>query len=76
MFTQIKDIKHIEQNFYSVVRVMPRSGTWGCWRESKTLVWGFAMAPHGLRDLGTVVFEVNVTLHSFRSFNQFDFIIG
>ena len=29
MFSQIKDRKHIEQNFHSVVRVMPRVGTWG-----------------------------------------------
>ena len=41
-----KDRKHIEQNFHSVARVMPRVGTWGCWGESKTLVLGFAMAPH------------------------------
>ena len=55
VFSQIKDRKHIEQNFHSIVRVMPRGGTWGCWRESKTLAWGFAMAPHRLLDLVTVV---------------------
>ena len=52
MFSQIKDRKHIEQNFHSVARVMPRGGTCGCWGgESKTLAWGFAMAPHRLRAL-------------------------
>ena len=50
MFSQIKDRKHIEQNFYSVAKVMPRGGTGGA-GESKTLAWGFAMAPHRLRAL-------------------------
>ena len=36
VFSQIKDRKHIEQNFYSVVRAMPRGGTWWFWGESKT----------------------------------------
>ena len=36
MFSQIKDIKHIEHNFHSVDRVMPRVGTWGCGGESKS----------------------------------------
>ena len=31
VFSQIKDRKHIEQNFYSVAKVMPRGGTVGCW---------------------------------------------
>ena len=31
MFSQIKDRKHIEQNFHSVAKVMPRVGTEGCW---------------------------------------------
>ena len=31
VFSQIKDRKHIEQNFYSVAKVMPRGGTAGCW---------------------------------------------
>ena len=30
-FLQIKDRKHIEQNFHSVAGVMPKGGTWGCW---------------------------------------------
>ena len=51
VFSQIKDRKHIEQNFYSVARVMPRGGTCGCWGESKTLAWDFAMEPHRLRAL-------------------------
>ena len=29
MFSQIKDQKHIEQNFHSVAKVMPRGGTAG-----------------------------------------------
>ena len=29
MFSQIKDRKHIEQNFYSVAKVMPPVGTGG-----------------------------------------------
>ena len=29
MFSQIKDRKHIEQNFHSVAKVMPRVGTVG-----------------------------------------------
>ena len=33
VFSQIKDRKHIEQNFHSVARVMPRAGTCGCWGE-------------------------------------------
>ena len=32
----------IEQNFYSVDRVMPQGGTWGA--GSKSLAWGFATA--------------------------------
>ena len=31
VFSQIKDRNHIEQNFYSVAKVMPRGGTAGCW---------------------------------------------
>ena len=31
VFSQIKDRKHIEQNFHSVAKVMPRDGTAGCW---------------------------------------------
>ena len=51
VFSQIKDRKHIEQNFHSVARVMPRGGTCGCWGESNILAWGFVMAPHRLRTL-------------------------
>ena len=33
VFSQIKDIKHIRQDFHSVPWVMPAPGfgTWGCW---------------------------------------------
>ena len=47
VFSPIKDRKHIEQNFYSVAGVMPQGWDLGCW-GSKTLAWGFAIAPHGL----------------------------
>ena len=50
MFSQIKDRKHIENYFHSVAKVMPRDGIGGL-GESKTLVWGFVMAPHRLRAL-------------------------
>ena len=58
VFLQIKDRKHIEQNFHSVAKVMPRGGTAGCWGESKTLAWGFAMAPHRLRALVYLILEI------------------
>ena len=53
VFSQIKDRKHIEQNFHSVARIMPQGGTWGAGEGvfKKTLVWGFAMAPNRLRAL-------------------------
>ena len=35
VFSQIKDRKHIEQNFDSVAKVMPRGGTSGCWGSKK-----------------------------------------
>ena len=56
-----KDRKHIEQNFYSVAKVMPQGGTAGMLGESKTLVWGFAMAPHRLRALVRIVFSKVLT---------------
>ena len=47
MFSQIKDRKHIEQNFYSVAGVMPHG--WDLRVLGvKTLAWGFAMVPHRL----------------------------
>ena len=58
MFSQIKDRKHIEQNFHSVAKVMSRVGLRDA-RESKTLAWGFAMAPHWLRALVYIVFVNN-----------------
>ena len=56
VFLQIKDRKHIEQNFHSVARIMGQGWDLGCWGgggggASKTLAWGFAMAPHRLRVL-------------------------
>ena len=30
-FSQMKDTKHIRQDFHSVAWVMPRGGTLGCW---------------------------------------------
>ena len=37
VFSQIKDIKHIERNFILLPGSCPRAGTWGCW-GSKILV--------------------------------------
>ena len=56
MFSQIKDMKRIEQNFHSVAFSFCCQGHapgWECrvMGESKTLAWGFAMAPHRLRAL-------------------------
>ena len=48
-FLQIKDRKHIEQNFDSVATgVMPQGCDLGVLGGSKTLTRGFAMAPHRL----------------------------
>ena len=44
-FLQIKDRKHIEQNFHSVAGVMPQVWDLGVLGGSKTLAWGFAMTP-------------------------------
>ena len=54
MFSQIKDRKHIDQNFHSVAKVMPWVGLLVL-GESKTLAWEFVMAPHRLRALVTNV---------------------
>ena len=48
MFSQIKDIKHIEQNFHFVARVMPQGWVVGALGGSETLAWGFGMVPHRL----------------------------
>ena len=50
-FLQIKDRKHIEQNFHSVAWVMPQGWDKGVLDGSKTLAWGISMAPHRLRIL-------------------------
>ena len=55
MFSQIKDRKHIEQNFHSVAKACPGVGP-GVLGESKTLALGFAMAPHRLCTL-VLIFE-------------------
>ena len=52
--------KYIENNVYSVDGVMPQGWDLGCWGGSKTLAWGFAMAPHRLRIL---VFFIYFTLY-------------
>ena len=55
VFSQIKDRKHIEQNFHSVARVIAPG--WDLWvLGGQTLAWGFAVEPHRLRAL--VSFEV------------------
>ena len=33
--SQIKDRKHIKQNFHSVAKIMPQGGTGGCWGSQK-----------------------------------------
>ena len=58
VFSKIKDRKHIEQNFHSVARVMPWGGPCGCWVESKTVAWGYAMGPHRLHALVYIVIEL------------------
>ena len=50
-FLQIKDRKHIEQNFYFVDVVMPQGWDLGVLGGSKTLARGLAMAPHRPRIL-------------------------
>ena len=50
-FLQIKDRKHIEQNFHSVTGDMPRGWDLGVLDGSKTVVWRFVMGPHRLRIL-------------------------
>ena len=47
VFSQIKDRKHIGQNFHSVAGIMHQGcdlGVLGGGVGSKTLAWGFAMA--------------------------------
>ena len=48
MLSQIKDRKHIEQNFHSVAGIMRHRWDLGVLGGSKTLAWGFAMAPYRL----------------------------
>ena len=55
VFSQIKDRKHIEQNFCSVAKVMARGGISGS-GGVKNVAWGFAMAPHRLRALVFFIF--------------------
>ena len=50
-FLQIKDRKHIEQNFHFVIGVMPQGLDFGLLVGSKPLAWEFAMEPHRLRIL-------------------------
>ena len=58
-FLQIKDRKHIEQNFHSAARVISQGWDMGVLGGSKTLAWGFAMVPHRLRILVRVCDHVN-----------------
>ena len=48
VLSQIKDRKHIEQNFHSVAGFMRHRWDFGGAGGSKTLAWGFAMVPHRL----------------------------
>ena len=52
VYSQIKKIENILNRIFILLPgSCPRGGTCGCWGESKTLSWGFAMAPHRLRAL-------------------------
>ena len=62
-FLQIKDRTHIEQNFHSVAGVMPQGWDLGVLGGSKTLAWGFAMAPHRLRIL--VHFSIYIAIYKY-----------
>ena len=44
VFSQIKDRKHIGQNFHSVAGIMHQGCDLGVLGGSKTLAWGLAMA--------------------------------
>ena len=60
--------KYFEQNFYSVAGVMPHGWDYGGAGGSKTLAWGFAMAPHRLRILVNVYFDSMVSqIYPFRA---------
>ena len=59
-FLQIKDRKHIEQNFHSAAGVMPQGWDMGVLGGSKTLAWGFAMVPLRLHILVRVCDHVNL----------------
>ena len=50
-FLQIKDRKHIEQNFHSIAGVIPQELDLGVLGGSKTLAQEFTMVPHRLRIL-------------------------
>ena len=45
VFSQIKDRKHIEQNFHSVAKVMPRGGTVGCWSICLSVCLSVMLSP-------------------------------
>ena len=57
VFSQIKDRKHIEQNFFLFPWSCPRMGLGGAGGGVKTLAWGFAMAPHRLCTVVLVLFD-------------------
>ena len=49
---EIQCIQNISDGIFILLPgSFPRGGTLGCFGESKTLAWGFAMAPHRLRAL-------------------------
>ena len=62
-FLQIKDRKHIEQNFHIVAGVMPQGWDCGVLGGSKTLAWVFAMAAHRLRIL--VHFSIYIAIYKY-----------
>ena len=58
VFSQIKDRKHIEQNFHSVARIKPQEWDLGVLGGGglKTLAWGFAMEPYQLHVLVLIAY--------------------
>ena len=56
--SQIKERKHIEQNFHYVAGIRRQGWDLGV-LGVKTLAWGFAMAPHRLRVLVNILLDTN-----------------
>ena len=64
VFLQIKE-NILNRFFILLLGSCPRGGTWGA-GGSKTLAWGFVMAPHGLRIL-VLILTITHGIKLFRS---------